>query len=86
MSSEIGIQRGHKNLKTANRENYELTDLITDHGLLVGGRPWDVAFDKVGTRDKEFLRSIETRNRDFTKTDPKIQFKHYTWCKGGRSR
>ena len=85
MSSEIGIQRGHKNLKTANRENYELNDLIMDHGLLVGGRPWDVAFDKVGTRDKEFLRSIETRNRDFTKTDPKIHLSTIHGAKGGEA-
>ena len=85
MSSEIGIERGHKNLKTANRESYELNDLITDHGLLVGGRPWDVAFDKVGTRDKEFLRSIETRNRDFIKAEPKIHLSTIHGAKGGEA-
>ena len=85
MSSEIGIERGHKNLKTANRETYELDDLITDHGLIVHNRPWDVAFDKVGTRDKEFLRSIETRNRDFTKKEPNIHLSTIHGAKGGEA-
>lgn len=85
MSSEIGIERGHKNLKTANKEQYELEELVMHHGLLMGGRPWDVAFDKVGTRDKEFLRSIETRNRDFTKSDPKIHLSTIHGAKGGEA-
>ena len=85
MSSEIGIERGHKGLKTADKENYELKDLVTNHGLLVGGRPWDVAFDKVGTRDKEFLRSIEMRNKDFTKSDPKIHLSTIHGAKGGEA-
>jgi hypothetical protein len=85
MSSEIGIERGHKSLRTANLENYELEDLVMHHGLLVAGRPWDVAFDKVGTRDKEFLRSIETRNKDFTKSDPKIHLSTIHGAKGGEA-
>jgi DNA helicase-2/ATP-dependent DNA helicase PcrA len=85
MSSEIGIMRGHKNLKTANKEKYDLFDLVKNHGLLVSNRPWDVAFDKVGTRDKEFLRSIETRNRDFTKIDPKIHLSTIHGAKGGEA-
>jgi len=85
MSSEIGIERGHKNLRTANKEQYELEELVMHHGLLMGGRPWDVAFDKVGTRDKEFLRSIETRNKDFTKSDPKIHLSTIHGAKGGEA-
>ena len=85
MSSEIGIERGHKGLKTADKENYELEDLVMNHGLLVGGRPWDVAFDKVGTRDKEFLRSIEMRNKDFVKSDPKIHLSTIHGAKGGEA-
>ena len=58
MSSQIGIERGHKTLKMADKEQYELEELVMHHGLLMGGRPWDVAFDKVGNRDKEYLRAI----------------------------
>ena len=38
MSSQIGIERGHKNLKMADKEQYELEELVMHHGLLMGGR------------------------------------------------
>ena len=35
MSSQIGIERGHKNLKMADKEQYELEELDMHHGLLM---------------------------------------------------
>ena len=84
MSSQIGIQRGHKSLKTANKDEYELEELVLHHGLLMSGRPWDVAFDKVGNRDKEYLRAIETRGHDLKK-DPQINLSTIHGAKGGEA-
>ena len=42
MSSQIGIERGHKTLKMADKEQYELEELVMHHGLLMGGRPCDL--------------------------------------------
>ena len=84
ISSQIGIERGHKHLRTANKEKYELEDLVMRHGLLVAGRPWDVAFDKVGNRDKEFLRAIEVRGHDLNK-DPRINLSTIHGAKGGEA-
>ena len=83
MSSQIGIERGHKNLKMANKEQYELEELVMHHGLLMGGRPWDVAFDKVGNRDKEYLRAIEIRGT--ISKDPKINISTIHGAKGGEA-
>ena len=84
MSSEIGIERGHKNLKTANKEKYDIFDLVKDHGLIVHNRPWDVAFDKVGNRDKEFLRAVELRG-SLAEKDPKIHLSTIHGAKGGEA-
>jgi len=84
MSSQIGIERGHKGLKTAEKDEYELEELVMHHGLLMAGRPWDVAFDKVGNRDKEFLRAIELRGQLIT-TDPKIHLSTIHGAKGGEA-
>ena len=83
MSSQIGIERGHKTLKMADKEQYELEELVMHHGLLMGGRPWDVAFDKVGNRDKEYLRAIEVRGT-ISKT-PKINISTIHGAKGGEA-
>jgi len=83
MSSQIGIERGHKNLKMADKEQYELEELVMHHGLLMGGRPWDVAFDKVGNRDKEYLRAIEIRGQ--VSTNPKINLSTIHGAKGGEA-
>ena len=83
MSSQIGIERGHKNLKMADKEQYELEELVMHHGLLMGGRPWDVAFDKVGNRDKEYLRAIEVRGT--ISKDPKINISTIHGAKGGEA-
>ena len=84
MSSQIGIERGHKGLKTADKDEYEMEELVMHHGLLMAGRPWDVAFDKVGNRDKEFLRAIELRGQLIT-TDPKIHLSTIHGAKGGEA-
>ena len=36
MSSQIGIERGHKNLKMADKEQYELEELVMHHGFVNG--------------------------------------------------
>ena len=84
MSSQIGVERGHKNLRMADQEEYDMESLVMHHGLLVAGRPWDVAFDKVGNRDKEFLRAIEVRGQLIT-TDPKIHLSTIHGAKGGEA-
>jgi DNA helicase-2/ATP-dependent DNA helicase PcrA len=84
MSTEAGIERGHKGLKTADKKSYELEELVSHHGLLVGGRPWDIAFDKVGEKDKEFLRAVELRNKDLT-LNPQINLSTIHGAKGGEA-
>jgi superfamily I DNA/RNA helicase len=83
MSSQIGIERGHKNLKMADKEEYELEELVIHHGLLMAGRPWDVAFDKVGNRDKEYLRAIEMRGK--VSTNPQLHLSTIHGAKGGEA-
>ena len=83
MSSQIGIERGHKNLKMADKEEYELEELVIHHGLLMAGRPWDVAFDKVGNRDKEYLRAIEMRGN--VSTNPQLHLSTIHGAKGGEA-
>jgi superfamily I DNA/RNA helicase len=67
----------------ADKEQYELEELVMHHGLLMGGRPWDVAFDKVGNRDKEYLRAIEIRGT--ISKDPKINISTIHGAKGGEA-
>jgi DNA helicase-2/ATP-dependent DNA helicase PcrA len=83
MSSQIGIERGHKNLRMADKEEYELEELVMHHGLLMAGRPWDVAFDKVGNRDKEYLRAIEMRGK--VSTNPQLHLSTIHGAKGGEA-
>ena len=84
MSTEVGIERGFKHLKTAAKEKYETEELVMHHGLLVSGRPWDVAFDKVGNRDREFLRAIESRNNS-GETEARINLSTIHGAKGGEA-
>ena len=84
MTSEVGIERGFKHLKTAAKEKYETEELVMHHGLLVSGRPWDVAFDKVGNRDREFLRAIESRNNS-GETEARINLSTIHGAKGGEA-
>ena len=51
---------------------------------MVSGRPWDVAFDKVGNKDKEFLRAIELRNESLT-IEPTINLSTIHGAKGGEA-
>jgi len=83
MSSQIGIERGHKNLRMADKEEYQLEELVMHHGLLMAGRPWDVAFDKVGNRDKEYLRAIEMRGS--VSKDPQVHLSTIHGAKGGEA-
>jgi len=87
MSTKIGIERGHKQLKTADeKKKYDLENLVLNYGLLVSGTPWDIAFDKVGNRDKEYLRAIEKRNGENMNMDPKINLSTIHAAKGGESQ
>ena len=47
-------------------------------------RPWDIAFDKVGNRDREFLRAIESRNTSGD-TEAKINLSTIHGAKGGEA-
>ena len=67
----------------ADKEEYELEELVMHHGLLMGGRPWDVAFDKVGNRDKEYLRAIEMRGS--ISKDPQLHLSTIHGAKGGEA-
>jgi len=87
MSTKIGIEHGHKQLKTADDSiKYTMESLVMHHGLLVAGRPWDIAFDKVGNRDKEYLRAIEQRNGSNFNIDPKINLSTIHAAKGGEAQ
>ena len=87
MSTKIGIEHGHKQLKTADENiKYNMESLAMHHGLLMAGRPWDVAFDKVGNRDKEYLRAIEQRGGKNFNVDPKINLSTIHAAKGGEAQ
>jgi len=87
MSTKISIEHGHKQLKTADdKSKYNMESLVMHHGLLMAGRPWDVAFDKVGNRDKEYLRAIEQRNGNNFNVDPKINLSTIHASKGGEAQ
>ena len=86
ISSKVGIEHGHKSLKDIHeQEHFTMNNLVRDHGLLVANRPWDVAFDKIGNRDKEFLRCIERRNKSFYVGEPKINLSTIHGAKGGEA-
>ena len=87
MSTKIGIEHGHKQLKTADENiKYNMESLAMHYGLLMAGRPWDVAFDKVGNRDKEYLRAIEQRGGKNFNVDPKINLSTIHAAKGGEAQ
>jgi len=86
MSTQIGIEHGYKQLKTATRERYDIEELVVKQGLIgeVAGQPWDIAFDKVGNDDKDFIRAMQTRNYSLT-AEPRIQLSTIHASKGGEA-
>ena len=86
MSTQIGIEHGYKGLKTATQERYDIEELVMRQGLIggVAGQPWDIAFDKVGINDKDFVRAMEIRNYSLTEK-PKIQLSTIHASKGGEA-
>jgi len=87
MSTKIGVEHGHKQLRMATDEvKYSIESLVMHHGLLVAGRPWDVAFDKVGSKDKEYLRAIENRQGTASLDKPLISLSTIHGAKGGEAQ
>jgi len=86
MSTQIGIEHGYKGLKTATQERYDIEELVMRQGLIgeVAGQPWDVAFDRIGTNDKDFVRAMEIRDYSLTE-EPKIQLSTIHASKGGEA-
>jgi len=86
MSTQIGIEHGYKGLKTATQERYDIEELVMRQGLIggVAGQPWDIAFDKVGINDKDFVRAMEIRKYSLTEK-PKIQLSTIHASKGGEA-
>ena len=86
MSTQIGIEHGYKHLKTATEERYGMEELVMRQGLMgeVAAQPWDIAFDKVGNDDKDFIRAMQARNYSLT-DEPRIQLSTIHASKGGEA-
>ena len=86
MSTKIGVEHGYKELKTATQERYDIEELVMGQGLIgeVAGQPWDVAFDRIGINDKDFIRAMEIRNHSLIEK-PKIQLSTIHASKGGEA-
>jgi DNA helicase-2/ATP-dependent DNA helicase PcrA len=86
MSTKIGVEHGYKELKTAMQERYDIEELVMGQGLIgeVAGQPWDVAFDRIGINDKDFIRAMEIRNHSLIEK-PKIQLSTIHASKGGEA-
>ena len=84
LSLGTGVQRGYKTLRTADKETYDIEELVNHQGLLVAGLPWDVALDKVSDRDVLYARAIEQRNRSLT-DKPQIHLSTIHGAKGGEA-
>jgi len=88
LTSQTGVLRGYKNLSSFGVDNkeeksYGIEDLVNDHGLLISSVPWDVAFEKIGDRDKEYLRALEKFNPENLTADPLIHLCTPHVAKGG---
>ena len=88
LTSQTGVARGYKNLQSFEGENkeaqsYDIEDLVNDHGLLKSSVPWDVAFEKIGDRDKEYLKALERFNPENLTADPLIHLCTPHVAKGG---
>jgi len=81
MSVGKAIERGKKNLKTADEESlYTLENLKMRHGLLVDSI-WHEAFDRVGTQEREYLISCLRKEEKIT--SPRIKLSTIHAAKGG---
>ena len=91
LTSQTGVARGYKNLKSLEgshpmheqEQSYNIEDLVKNHGLLKTSVPWDVAFEKIGDRDKEYLQALERFNPENLTADPLINLSTVHVAKGG---
>jgi superfamily I DNA/RNA helicase len=84
LSLGTGVERGYKTLRTADKEAYEIEELVNHQGLLVAGLPWDVALDKVSDRDVLYARAIEQRNHSLS-DNPQVHLSTIHGAKGGEA-
>jgi len=83
MSAGKGIQRGKKNLKTADEDLlYDLDTLEKEHGLLVN-TIWHEAFDRIGIQEREYLISCLRKEEKITK--PRVKLSTIHGAKGGEA-
>ena len=81
MSVGKGIERGKKNLKTADQETmFSLSLLKKEHGLLVDSI-WHEAFDRVGVQERVYL--ISCLRKEEKVTAPRIRLSTIHAAKGG---
>jgi len=88
LTSQTGVARGYKNLKSFEGEkkeeqSYDIEELVKHHGLLKTSVPWDVAFEKIGNRDREYLQALERFNPENLTADPLINLSTVHVAKGG---
>ena len=57
--------------------------MVEHHGLLKTSVPWDVAFEKIGNRDREYLQALERFNPENLTADPLINLSTIHVAKGG---
>jgi len=83
ISAGKGIERGKKNLKTADEEElYDMETLKKEHGLLVE-EVWHKAFDRIGVQEREYLISCLRKEEKISK--PRVKLSTIHGAKGGEA-
>ena len=83
LPTKTGVARGYKNLKTLNeKQTYDIEQLTIHHGLRASLSPWEVLFEKIGTRNIEYIKSLEKNNKTLI-SDPDINLSTIHMSKGG---
>ena len=85
LPTKTGVERGYKNLHTLKEEEtYEIEDLTMHHGLCASGDHWEKVFEKIGTKDIEYVKSLEKNNKTLM-FDPLINLSTIHAAKGGEA-
>jgi superfamily I DNA/RNA helicase len=83
LPTKTGVAHGYKGLKSLNEdETYDLEQLTMYHGLCTSSTRWDEVFEKIGSRNINYIKSLEKINPTLS-TEPNISLSTIHMAKGG---
>ena len=83
LPTKTGVAHGYKGLKSLNEdETYDLEQLVMHHGLCTSSEHWDEVFEKIGSRNISYIKSLEKINPTLS-TEPNISLSTIHMAKGG---